>query len=73
MQCIYYCLCSVLYIILVKCLQLISTKSQLISVNRISLPKVSSYTYLGIDFSSKGAWDMQYIYYIYIIYKEVIR
>ena len=23
-----------------------------------SLPKVSSYSYLGIDFSSKGAWDM---------------
>ena len=23
-----------------------------------SLPKVSSYSYLGIDFSSNGAWDM---------------
>ena len=24
----------------------------------LSLPKVSSYSYLGIDFSSNGAWDM---------------
>ena len=31
-----------------------------------SLPKVSSYIYLGIDFSSNGAWDMHN-------YKEVIR
>ena len=30
-----------------------------------SLPKVSSYSYLGIDFSSNGAWDMHN-------YKEVI-
>ena len=30
-----------------------------------SHPRVSSYSYLGIDFSSNGAWDMHY--------KEVIR
>ena len=34
--------------------------------NIYSLPIMSSYSYLGIDFSSNGAWDMH-------IYKEVIR
>ena len=35
------------------------------SGERNNLPKVSSYSYVGIDFSSNGAWDMH-------IYKEVI-
>ena len=31
-----------------------------------NLPKVSSYSYLGIDYSRNGAWDIY-------AYKEVIR
>ena len=35
-----------------------------------SLPKVSSYSYLGIAFSSNGAWDMHKRSYWIMVYRK---
>ena len=50
---------------MIKCAVMVFSKDAVNGCWKWDEPKVSCYSYLGIDFSNNGAWDMHN-------YKEVI-